>query len=233
MQAGLPVLYSFRRCPYAMRARMAIRYSGITVELREVILRDMPAALLAASPKGTVPVLVLPDDRVLEESRDIMDWALARSDPDHWQPDRDDDMHAEIRLLLDENDTTFKHYLDRYKYAERYPEHPADYWRSQGEVFLGKLEGHLSRHACLCGEHISVADISIFPFIRQFANVDRDWFDAAACPRLQAWLDGLLCSTLFTGVMQKYPQWQDGDAVTRFPGGVAGGQTTCERHGTG
>ena len=216
-----------------MRARMAISYSGTTVALREVILRDMPAALLAASPKGTVPVLVLPDGRVLEESLDIMDWALARNDPDRWQPDRGDDMYADIRQLLDENDTTFKQHLDYYKYAERYPEHPADYYRSQGEVFLGKLEQRLLRHACLCGAHKSVADISIFPFIRQFANVDRDWFDAAAYPRLQAWLDDFLCATLFTGVMQKYPQWQDGDAVTRFPDNRAGGQATFERHGTG
>ena len=233
MQAGLPVLYSFRRCPYAMRARMAISYSGVAVELREVILREMPAALLAASPRGTVPVLVLPDGRVLEESRDIMDWALAGNDPDRWQPDQGSALHTEIRQLLDENDTSFKQYLDGYKYAQRYPQHPPGYCRSQGELFLGKLEQRLSRHACLCGERISVADISIFPFVRQFAQVDKDWFDAAAYPRLQAWLDGFLCATLFSGVMQKYPQWQEGDAVTRFPGDMAGAQTTHEQHRTG
>jgi len=233
MQAGLPVLYSFRRCPYAIRARMAISYSGVTVELREVILRDMPVTLLAASPKGTVPVLLLPGGRVLEESRDIMGWALAYNDPDHWQPAQEDDMYAEIRQLLDENDNTFKQHLDCYKYAERYPEHPADYYRSQGEIFLGKLEQRLSQHACLCGAHISVADISIFPFVRQFANVDREWFDTVTYPYLQAWLDGFLCSTLFTGVMQKYPQWQEGDAVTRFPGDVADGQTAYEQDRAG
>ena len=226
MQGALPVLYSFRRCPYAMRVRMAISYSEVTVEFREVILRDMPASLLACSPKGTVPVLVLPDGKVLEESRDIIDWVLAVNDPEMWQPDPGDIVHGEIRRLVDENDAFFKQSLDCYKYAERYPEHPADYYRSQGELFLGKLEKKLEQHACLCGERMSVADISIFPFVRQFAHVDKVWFDGATYPRLQAWLHYFLQSTLFAGVMEKYPQWQNGDAVTLFPADRADGHDT-------
>jgi glutathione S-transferase len=205
-----------------MRARMAVSYSGIAVELREVVLRDMPASLLACSPKGTVPVLVLPDGTVLEESRDIIDWALAGNDPDTWQPDPGDALCGEVKSLVDACDTSFKQYLDRYKYAERYPQHPAGHYRSQGEVFLGQLEQRLQQHDWLCGESMSVADVSIFPFIRQFANVDRAWFDETAYLRLQAWLDTLLRSDLFAGVMDKYPQWQAGHAPLVFPAGLSG-----------
>ena len=222
VQGDLPVLYSFRRCPYAMRARMAIACSGVTVALREVVLRDMPASLLAGSPKGTVPVLVLPDGRVLEESRDIIDWALAVNDAAAWQPDPGSPAHEESRRLVEENDTSFKQSLDLYKYAERHPQHRADYYRSQGELFLGKLEQRLQQHAWLCGERMSVADVSIFPFVRQFAHVDRAWFDGAGYPRLRVWLDCFLRSRLFLQVMDKYPQWQAGDAVTLFPDGGAG-----------
>ena len=216
-----------------MRARMAISYSGVAVELREVILRDMPAPLLACSPKGTVPVLVLPDEKVLEESRDIIGWALAVNDPDRWQPDPGDTICLEIDRLVDENDTFFKQSLDCYKYAERYPEHPADYYRAQGELFLMQLEQRLGQHAWLCGERMSVADISIFPFVRQFAHVDKVWFDRASYPRLQDWLDYFLQSALFSGVMEKHPQWQDGDAVTLFPGDRAGGVETHKQHSSG
>ncbi len=213
---GRPVLYSFRRCPYAMRARMALRYSGISVELREVILREMPSSMLACSPKGTVPVLVLPDGRVIDESLDIMDWALAQSDPDGWSP-ATAELQAEIGSLLDENDDSFKADLDHYKYAERYPQHPAEYYRAQGERFLDRLEARLAKSRYLAGERLTVADVGIFPFVRQFAFVDKDWFDAAPYPHLQSWLAQLLESDLFNSVMQKYPRWHDGDAVTVFP----------------
>lgn len=219
MPADLPVLYSFRRCPYAMRARMAIRYSGMTVLLREVVLRDMPAALLACSPKGTVPVLVLPGGEVLEESRDIMDRALAENDPDGWLQGMGDAGREEVRQLVDSCDTAFKQHLDHYKYAERYPAHTADYYRAQGGVFLDRLEQRLETSDWLCGERMTLADISIFPFVRQYANVDKAWFDETAWLRLQSWLDRLVCSSLFTGVMDKYPQWQEGDAPVLFPSG--------------
>jgi glutathione S-transferase len=173
MLVDLPVLYSFRRCPYAIRARMAVSYSAIAVELREVVLRDMPASLLACSPKGTVPVLVLPGGAVLEESRDIIDWALANSDPDGWLQGAGDTLREQVRQLVDTCDTPFKQQLDYYKYAERYPQHSADYYRSQGQLFLGQLEQYLESCDWLCGDHMTVADVSIFPFVRQFANVDK------------------------------------------------------------
>jgi len=216
-QAGLPVLYSFRRCPYAMRARMALAYSQVNVELREVVLREMPAAMLAYSPKATVPVLVFPDDAVLEESRDIMDWALSGNDPENWMPAAGSEEYATAKHLMDENDGSFKQHLDRYKYAERYPEHPLEYYREQGESFLKRLDDRLSRNTWLLGERISVADVAIFPFVRQFAHVDKPWFDRLPWSHLQQWLGALLQSDLFASVMQKYPQWQEGDAPTRFP----------------
>ncbi len=199
-----------------MRARMAVRYSGLSVELREVVLKEMPASLLAVSPKGTVPVLVLPDGEVIEESRDIMAWALAQNDPDGWLSASTADI-AEINALLDENDNDFKAELDRYKYAVRHPEYPADYYRDLGARFLEKLEGRLGRGDYLLGDHLSMADVGIFPFVRQFAHVDTVWFDVSPYPHVQRWLAGLLATDLFTGVMGKYPQWHEGDAVTVFP----------------
>jgi len=226
MLVDLPVLYSFRRCPYAIRARMAISYSAIAVELREVVLRDMPASLLACSPKGTVPVLVLPGGAVLEESRDIIDWALANNDPEGWLPDPGDTLGEQLRQLLDSCDTSFKQQLDYYKYAERYPRHSADYYRSQGQVFLGQLEQRLEKHDWLCGDRMMMADVSIFPFVRQFANVDKAWFDEMPYLRLRAWLDRLLCSQLFTRVMDKYPQWHAGDLPVVFPPGLSASDQT-------
>ena len=217
MPTDLAVLYSFRRCPYAMRARMALSYSGIPVELREVVLRDMPAALLSYSPKGTVPVLVLENGRVIEESLDIMHWALAIRDPDHWLPGDAAGQLADINGLISSNDRSFKQQLDRYKYAERYPQQPAVVYRRTGELFLQQLEQRLAGTAWLCAGHMTLADVAIFPFVRQFAFVDKPWFDAAPYPYLQAWLDGLLASALFLGVMQKYPQWHEGDTPVVFP----------------
>lgn len=216
MNDELPVLYSFRRCPYAMRARMAILSCGLQVQLREVVLREMPASLLEYSPKGTVPVLLLPDGRVIEESRDIVDWALAQHEPDDWLQPVPGKMQ-DVATLLDENDTVFKTDLDHYKYAVRYPEHPVEYYRAQGERFFVQLEQRLATQAFLFGERPCVADVLIFPFVRQFVFVDRDWFDAAPYPQVQAWLEGFLCSPMYLGVMQKYPQWHAGDAVTVFP----------------
>jgi glutathione S-transferase len=226
MLVDLPVLYSFRRCPYAIRARMAVSYSAIAVELREVVLRDMPASLLACSPKGTVPVLVLPGGAVLEESRDIIDWALANSDPDGWLQGAGDTLREQVRQLVDTCDTPFKQQLDYYKYAERYPQHSADYYRSQGQLFLGQLEQYLESCDWLCGDHMTVADVSIFPFVRQFVNVDKAWFDETPYLRLQAWLDRLLCSQLFTSVMAKYPPWREGDLPVVFPPGLSASDQT-------
>ncbi|MEX0341283.1 MAG: glutathione S-transferase [Erythrobacter sp.] len=196
-----PILYSFRRCPYAMRARMALSVSGAQYEHREVVLRDKPPQMLEASPKGTVPVLVTEDGEVLEESLDLMRWALARNDPEGWL-ERDDP------ALVEANDGLFKHHLDRYKYATRYEDVDPEEHRSAAMEILRGLESRLAASAYLCGDERGFADIAIFPFIRQFANADRAWFDAQDLPSLQAWLKRLIKSELFTGVMQKYPQWQ-------------------------
>ena len=203
----LPILYSFRRCPYAMRARMVLKYSGIAVHLREVVLRDKPLALLECSAKGTVPVLVLHDGTVIKESRDIMLWALNINDPEQWLPRENDELCSLIKQLLDTNDCEFKNNLDRYKYSDRYPEETAEYYRTRGEHNLAILEGILNTHQFLMGDKVSMADIGISPFIRQFANVDSDWFDQAPYPQLQAWLEYFIQSELFNAVMEKYSPW--------------------------
>lgn len=199
----LPILYSYRRCPYAMRARMALKYTGITVELREITLKDKPAAMLKASPKATVPVLVLPDGRVIEQSLDIMHWALQQQDNDGWLS-ADSNM---TQLLITENDGSFKQALDKYKYAIRFPEQSADIYRTQGEVFLQKLEKLLSQSEYLLANQISLADIAIFPFVRQFSGVDTVWFDTTPYPKLKIWLKTLIESALFISIMEKQPTY--------------------------
>ena len=194
----LPVLYSFRRCPYAMRARLALRYSGVCVRIIEVSLKAKPAEMLALSPKGTVPVLSV-NGEVIDESLAIMQWALAQHDPDNWRLQGD----PSVLALIDENDQGFKYHLDRYKYAERYPEYPMEHYRAEGEVFLQKLERLLEDRAYLLAHHPSLADMALAPFVRQFAHVDRDWFARAPYPRLQRWLEAFLQSPLFIGVMAK------------------------------
>lgn len=210
----LPILYSFRRCPYAIRTRMALHYAAVPVTLREVRLKDKPQAMLAVSAKATVPVLVLPDGSVLDESCDVMRWALARNDPDNWW---DDGLAGQIEQLVQQNDLAFKPLLDRYKYADRYPAFPAGHYRAEGERFLRQLEARLQQSRFLLGDSLGFADVALLPFIRQFALVDRDWFDATPYPQLRAWLEALLASGLFLGVMGKYPPWQEGGPTTVFP----------------
>ena len=201
----LPVLYSYRRCPYAMRARMALRYSGIAVEIREIALKDKPGHMLRVSPKGTVPVLVT-GETVIDESLDIMHWALGRHDPDHWLP-LEDARRAEVEALIAVNDQEFKATLDRYKYATRFPEQSAETYRAQGEVFLQTLELRLQAQPWLCGQQRTLADMAIFPFVRQFAMVDMAWFEHSRYKAVMAWLADLKESDLFLAVMQKYPTW--------------------------
>jgi len=209
----LPILYSFRRCPYAMRARMAILKSGVSVELREVLLRDKPKHLLAISAKATVPVLLLPDGRVFDESWQIMLWALQQHDPDLWLHEAN---RACVETLLQENDHDFKAKLDLYKYAVRHPEQTVETYRQAGEVFLERLERNLQQQPFLCGDAISVADIALMPFVRQFAHVDKAWFDHSPYPMLQQWLAYFLQSPLFVACMQKYPVWHVGDTAATF-----------------
>lgn len=204
---ALPILYSYRRCPYAMRARMALRYVDIAVETREISLRQKPAHMLQVSPKGTVPVLVLDDGTVIDQSLDIMRWALQFADKDGW-------LQADAELtaaLISENDGSFKQNLDRYKYADRYPERPAEFYRAQGEIFLARLESLLAKNVFLLGAELSFADIAIFPFIRQFAAVDSDWFDNSVYQHLQRWLQSMLALPLFCNIMEKYPLYTDAD----------------------
>lgn len=203
----LPILYSFRRCPYAIRARMAIAYASITLEMREVALANKPAAMLAISPKGTVPVLQL-SDRVIDESIEVMRWALSQSDPENWLAV---DSQQEQSTLIEENDNEFKGWLDKYKYWDRYPEQSQQDYRIKAENFLSTLELRLQQNSYLFGDNICIADIAIFPFIRQFAFVDKPWFDDADYPLVQRWLNQFLQSKLFEQVMEKHALWQQPD----------------------
>jgi glutathione S-transferase len=208
----LPVLYSFRRCPYAIRARLALTQAGLPIELREVALRHKPAEMLALSPKGTVPVLQLPGGQVLDESLDIMRWALQQADPQGWL-DRSDE--PDVTALIALNDGQFKTLLDRYKYHERHPGHSAAEYRQQAvELFIAPLNQRLVQTPCLLGTRPSLADMAIVPFIRQFAQVDAEWFAHAPCAALRAWLHGLTNSALFKTVMQaRHAPWAPGQAA--------------------
>lgn len=198
----LPLLFSYRRCPYAIRARLALWQAGLAVQVQEVSLRDKPAELLRLSPKGTVPVLCLPDGMVLEQSLDIMRWALAQHDPDGWLQAAP--LEAMLALIA-QNDGPFKQLLDRYKYAERHPERTAIEWRDEAvRAHLADLEARLHHQPCLFGHNWSLADMALLPFVRQFAQVDRVWFDATpALPALRAWLQRGLDLPLFAAVMAK------------------------------
>jgi len=198
-----PILYSFRRCPYAMRARFALIYAGIQLEHREITLKNKPQAMLDISPKGTVPVLQLKSGQVIDESLDIMLWALQQHDPQGWLQHQ-----AQAFTLIKSNDTTFKSWLDKYKYADRFPENDQTFYRIQGELFLQKLETQLSQFTFLLAHQPTLADFAIFPFIRQFSFVDKPWFDTAPYPKLQTWLNTHLESSLFEHVMFKHPVWQ-------------------------
>jgi glutathione S-transferase len=200
----LPILYSYRRCPYAMRARMALHYAAITVDTHEIQLNAKPSALIALSAKATVPVLVLhaADDTVnavLDQSMDIMYWALQQQDNSAWLAAD----AAQTEQLIAENDSSFKLALDKYKYAIRFPEQSAADYRTQAEGYLHKLELLLSTSPYLLSQQLTLADIAIFPFIRQFAAVDSSWFLQAPYPKLRHWLQQLVESALFVRVMAK------------------------------
>jgi len=194
-----PLLYSFRRCPYAMRARMALYQAGVQCEIIEVELKAKPEAMLTLSPKGSVPVLQLPSGEVLDESLDIMHWALAQNDPAHWLPS----LSAITQSLIDENDGDFKVNLDRYKYPQRFPGGNRLEARDEGVDFLRQLQAQLNGNDYLLGSQVSFVDIAVFPFIRQFANTDVQWFAAQNLPGVQRWLDNLVNSVLFKTIMEK------------------------------
>lgn len=210
-----PVLYSFRRCPYAMRARMAIYQANIKCELREVVLKDKPESLLLLSDKGTVPVLLTPDKEVIEQSSDVMSWALNKNDPDNWLNEDE----SQSQFLIDYNDNEFKYYLDRYKYHVGYPEYTQEYYRENSESFLKLIETQLSNNKglALLRDKLSFTDVAIFPFIRQFARVDLDWFEASSYTLIKDWLGNIEQSNLFQNCMKKYEQWQPEHAPIYFP----------------
>ncbi|MCC5796969.1 MAG: glutathione S-transferase [Methylophaga sp.] len=212
------ILYSFRRCPYAMRARLAIVASGKQVEIREIVLKDKPACMLAASAKATVPVLITAQGQVIDESLDIMLWALSANDPQGWHQGLSAEQLNKAKRLIAENDSSFKYYLDRYKYADRYPEQDAAFYRKQACLFLAELETQLQQHAGLVGQRISYADIAIAPFIRQFAMVDSPWFfQHNPFPAVKDWLENIIHSQQFEVMMVKLTQWQPGGKPRLFP----------------
>ena len=206
---GRPVLYSFRRCPYAMRARLALLVSGMVCDIREVKLSHKPTEMIAASPKATVPVVVLSDGGVIEESLEIMRWALDLNDPERW-------LEREDRALIEANDGRFKHHLDRYKYPERHGSDPAEH-REAALDLLQPLERRLASQSNLCGEERGMTDAAIFPFVRQFAETDRPWFDRQPIPGLQGWLRRHLASDVFGAIMVRLDPWRAGDRPLHFP----------------
>jgi glutathione S-transferase len=202
--SALPILYSYRRCPYAMRARMALKLAEIDVEIREISLRKKPAHMLQASPKGTVPVLVLQDGQVIEQSLEIMHWALKTH---ALQANIHAGAGASVLALISENDDAFKRAIDAYKYPERYPNKTQSQHRADGEVFLQKLENLLQDKLYLFSATPSLADIAIFPFVRQFAAVDAAWFDSLPYTKLKTWLKTFVDSELFVSIMEKQPTY--------------------------
>ncbi|MBS1156864.1 MAG: Glutathione S-transferase, N-terminal [Proteobacteria bacterium] len=206
-----PLLYTYRRCPYAMRARMALLVAGIDFDAHEVSLRDKPAEMLVLSPKGSVPVMLLPDGTVLEQSWEIMCWALNREATKSWW---DAGQAADNLDWLARNDGVFKQHLDRYKYPERYVDPDRIGHREIGlEEFLRPLATRLEQSTYLGGSTPCATDLAIFPFVRQFAAVDPDWFAQLQIPALQAWLSNWLSSPLFQHCMHKLPS----QSTIRFP----------------
>ncbi len=194
-----PVLYSFRRCPYCMRAHMALKKSGLKIERREVDLKQMPDELLKASTKATVPVLVLPGEIVFDESWDILKWALDQKDPGNWLGEIKQFL-LDAEMLVETNDFSFKNDLDRYKYADRFPEHSAKHYRHACEEFIEELETMLSINNFLLADQLSIADIAVFPFVRQFSLVDKNCFDQSSYANVQRWLENLINTELFKNI---------------------------------
>ena len=209
--APLPVLYSFRRCPYAMRARLALHVSGITYEHREVVLKNKPAHMLALSPKGTVPVLWLSEaagGRVLEQSLDIMLWTLSQHDPLGWLPASDEGM-ADALTLIAHNDGPFKQQLDRYKYPNRSGLNSGTVDRDEAAIWLHTLDARLRGQSFLAGEQFGLTDAAIAPFVRQYAHTDPDWYASQAWTALAKWLAGFEVSEVFSAIMHKHTPWQE------------------------
>lgn len=221
-EQAYPIVYSFRRCPYAMRARMALYSSGRMCELREIVLRNKPDHLIEMSPKATVPVLIDTDGSVTDESLDIMLWALQQNDPNNFLPIAGAP-RAEMFALIAKIDGPFKHHLDRYKYGSRYDDEngsaglTTEGHRSAAMVVLAELDERLRARDFLLSDTRGFSDIAIAPFVRQFANADRAWFDEQRCPNLHRWLNEFLASELFNACMEKYKPWENETSGVLFP----------------
>ena len=202
------IFWSFRRCPYAMRARLAVKSSGIEVHLREILLRDKPDEFLQASQKGTVPVLEVGDGQVIDESLDVMFWALSQSDPEGWLDIYHTDKAA-VEQHLSSLDTDFKFHLDRYKYATRYDDVDEKIHRQEAVIFLESWNEKLTNQTALSGSTNGILDYATLPFVRQFRIADMEWFDAQDWPALHNWLQTFLNSERFASVMTKYAPWKD------------------------
>lgn len=216
----LPILYSLRNCPYAMRARLAIYKSKKPVLLRDLVLSNKPPEMLLASPKGTVPVVVLSNDHVIEESLDVMLWALKRSDPDDLLRGAEAETLHDMLTIINDFDVEFKTRLEAYKCAKRYQEDNVTECRLACELYIQQLEERLTKHTFLLSEQESMLDIALMPFIRQFARVERQWYLQSPYPKLRQWLNSYLQSALFTKVMAKHPLWLDSQVEVVF--GVSG-----------
>ncbi len=203
------ILYSFRRCPYCMRAHMGLKNAGLKVELREIDLKEMPEQLLQLSSKATVPVLILPDKSIIDESWDILKWALAQKDPDNWLGENKQFL-LDTEMLIETNDFSFKNDLDHYKYADRFPEHGEEHYRRACEEFIEELEEMLIENNTLLADQLTIADIAVFPFVRQFSLVDKSWFDQSPYQNIQQWLEYLINTELFQHVFQKQDLWEEG-----------------------
>ena len=205
-----PILYTFRRCPYAMRARFAIRSSKIIVEVREIKLQEKPSEFLKSSPKGTVPVLITNSGEVLEESLDIIYWALNKNDPHKWLA-KGKLENQEIKKILDDLENKFKPNLDKYKYPSRFPDIDQYLYRDKNLYFLEKLNSYLENNNSLNCEYLTLLDYAIFPFIRQFRNVDQEWFDKLNFSLLNNWLNQIIDSEDFSSIMKKFKKWEPND----------------------
>lgn len=220
--SDLPILYSFRRCPYAMRARLALLHAGIRCEMREILLKAKPSQMLDVSNKGTVPVLVLINGEVIDESLDIMHWALSQTTKQNKTPDSQDWLmdenlsKTEINLLIERNDYEFKEALDKFKYFDRHPENPQNYYLEQAMPYLETLENILQNNVYLGGSQFRLLDAAALPFIRQFSMVDQQMFNALPLKKLQIWLENGLNSELFKNIMPKYPLWEPDNPLVTF-----------------
>jgi glutathione S-transferase len=211
-----PILYSLRRCPYAMRARLGLLQADQTVVLRDVVMKNIPAEMLLASPKGTVPILVFDDSSVIDESIDIMIWALNQNDPNNLLFNDQPSIHSSMLALIKRNDNEFRDSLDKYKVAARYHDTTEVHYRDQCEPFIFHLEQRLTEYDFLMGTRPSLADYALLPFVRQFSRVDRKWYLQAPYPNIERWLTKHYQNPLYSKAMKKYPQWLDNNDVILF-----------------